>query len=151
MPGNVDGPSSAYPGAGRLDVVYGIRGMAQPRISGVGAGIRPTWEGLIIDPCPLPGMGNVDVTRTWRGKRVRVRFDAGAFAPGQPVRLSVNGIEQAGNVLIDGSDVVPAVGTDVDVRVSWGEAAGGAVGNGVGSVMVGREVRSPKAVSGSNA
>jgi cellobiose phosphorylase len=115
-PGNVDGPESAYPGrAGWTWYTGSAAWLYRVSLEWV-VGVRPVWEGLLIDPCPVKGMGQVDVTRVWRGRKVRVRYDAGAFASeGVRAKVTVNGVEVAGNVIRD-----EAVGAgDLDVRVEW--------------------------------
>ena len=83
-------------------------------------GIRPTWRGLLIEPCPPKSLEMVDVERVWRGVKVRVRFDARLFHAGHSARLTVNGNRIKGNE-IDASLALAASasGTPLDVLVSW--------------------------------
>ena len=66
-------------------------------------------EGItsMIDPCPAESMGKVSVTRTWRGVKIRVSFDArdlatackaGGVGEVHPV-VEVNGRPVEGNVI----------------------------------------------------
>jgi len=105
MPGNVDGPLSDLPGrAGWTWYTGSAAWLNRVSLEWV-LGIRPTWQGLLIDPCPAESMGKVSVTRTWRGVKIRVSFDArdlatASKAPGEvhPV-LEVNGRPVEGNVI----------------------------------------------------
>ncbi len=116
-PGNVDGPASATPGkAGWTWYTGSAAWLSRVSLEWV-LGIRPTWEGLLIDPCPVPGLGRVDVTRTWRGRGVRVRFDAAAYSAQMPPRLTVNGAALPGGVL--SANDYPA-GAAIDIEVDWG-------------------------------
>ncbi len=120
MPGNVDGPASQYPGrAGWTWYTGSAAWLNRVSLEWV-LGIKPTWDGLAIDPCPFPDLGKVDVTRTWRGRKVRVRFDAGAFDLGQPAGLVVDGKPHTASNPIG----VPTGPLDrvIDVEVNWGSA-----------------------------
>ena len=39
-------------------------------------GVRPTWDGLLIDPC-LPPHWIAHVVRPWRGKRYEIEVEQG--------------------------------------------------------------------------
>ncbi len=98
-PGNVDGPLSSTPGkAGWTWYTGSAAWLNRVSLEWI-VGIRPVWEGLLIDPCPFAALGTVDATRTWRGFRVRVRFHASEYVAGGRVRLRLNGREFAGSVL----------------------------------------------------
>lgn len=116
-PGNIDGPLSAYPGkAGWTWYTGSAAWLNRVSLEWV-LGIRPTWEGLLIDPCPFAELGRVDVTRMWRGRRVRLRFDAARFAPGAArPKLMVNGLPRE-TMLLSEQDA-PAGGT-IDVSLDW--------------------------------
>ncbi|MBC7771086.1 MAG: glycosyl transferase family 36 [Pyrinomonadaceae bacterium] len=138
MPGNVDGPSSGLPGRAGWTWYTGSAAWLNRVCMESVLGIRPTWDGLLIEPCPFAGLGKVDVTRLWRGRRVRVRFDAREYSAMLEPRLMVNGQEFLGNVL--GLDMLPdqpgttgRVGAtphasqsgnmteaEIDVLVEWG-------------------------------
>ncbi len=148
-PGNVDGPLSDKPGRAGwtwytgsaawlnrvcLEWVLGIR----PVFAGGGAGgageSAPGEEGgLMIDPCPPEELGQVNVTRTWRGVQVRVRFDAAEFARQTAIEgtgwvqphLTVNGKTLDGCVLPPSLAAGLSAGRKViDVEVRWARAAG---------------------------
>ncbi|MBX3356801.1 MAG: hypothetical protein KF745_00075 [Phycisphaeraceae bacterium] len=120
-PGNVDGPLSQTPGKAGWTWYTGSAAWLNRVCLQHLFGIRPTWDGLVVEPAPFPSMGRVDVTRTWRGCPVRVRFDAREFKAGAAARLVVNG------KTIDGH-TVPAetarAGMPISIEVSWGNNAG---------------------------
>lgn len=116
LPGNVDGPLSPTPGrAGWTWYTGSAAWLNRISLEWI-VGIRPTWEGLRIDPCPFPSMGRVRASRTWRGRHITVEFDAATFDPAAEPVLTLSGSRFAGCVLSD-SDL-PASG-DVHIQVSW--------------------------------
>jgi cellobiose phosphorylase len=120
-PGNIDGPLSETPGkAGWTWYTGSAAWLNRVSLEWI-LGIRPTWEGLLIDPCPFAELGRVDVTRTWRGRRIRVRFDAAAGAASrQPGRLILNGLE-LGSMILTPEMIAP--GGSADIEVLWGQGA----------------------------
>jgi cellobiose phosphorylase len=130
MPGNVDGPISSTPGKAGWTWYTGSAAWFNKVCLEWIIGLRPTWEGLLIDPCPPKTLGEVEATRQYRGRSVRIRFDATTYNPRTPARISVNGRAIDGNVL----RVEEFTGTEelvVDVR--WGVhiATGAATRNGM--------------------
>jgi cellobiose phosphorylase len=120
MPGNVDGPLSETPGrAGWTWYTGSAAWMNKVALEWV-LGIRPTFKGLVIDPCPMPELGKVQVDRQWRGMTIRVQFDARDWEPGASPELMVNGKAYQGHVL-DLGVVRAAAGADgvVEVQVTW--------------------------------
>jgi cellobiose phosphorylase len=125
LPGNVDGPLSDTPGKAGWTWYTGSAAWLRKVALDWMLGIRATWEGLEIRPCPPKELGRVDVTRRWRGRDVRIRFDArhyvggvgsvGGGAGAEP-RLVVNG------AVVDGCTLRP---TDIqaagvlEVEVVW--------------------------------
>ncbi|MGQ0626803.1 MAG: GH36-type glycosyl hydrolase domain-containing protein [Phycisphaerales bacterium] len=131
-PGNVDGPLSDLPGrAGWTWYTGSAAWLNRVSLEWV-LGIRPVWTsegaGLCIDPCPPASLGKVSVTRTWRGVRIRVGFDArecaAAGSGARPV-LHVNGREIDGRVIEAGQLTAEARRSGLSVTVRW-EAATGA-------------------------
>jgi cellobiose phosphorylase len=127
MPGNVDGPQSQYPGRAGWTWYTGSAAWLNRVCLEWVLGIRPVWgegrePGLLIDPCPWPGLGKVDVTRVWRGRKVRVRFDAGGWRAKEPAALVVNGAAVGSNVLIASDH---EKGGSIDVEVRWGSSENG--------------------------
>lgn len=118
MPGNVDGPLSSTPGkAGWTWYTGSAAWLNRVSLEWV-IGLRPTWEGLLIDPCPFPSLGRVEATRLWRGRSIRVRFDAAAAVPGGVPRLTINGIAHSGT-LITTADVSKCGPGEVVIDVAW--------------------------------
>jgi cellobiose phosphorylase len=116
-PGNVDGPLSSTPGkAGWTWYTGSAAWLNRVSLEWV-IGLRPTWEGLMIDPCPFGALGELEATRQWRGRTVRVRFDAAAFNPSGASRVTVNGKAHSGNVIKPGD--YPGE-KELVVEVSWG-------------------------------
>lgn len=85
-PGNVDGPLSDKPGrAGWTWYTGSAAWLNRVSLEWV-LGIRPVFDPageacLLIDPVPAAEMGQVEATRTWRGKKITVRFDSRGFIP----------------------------------------------------------------------
>jgi len=119
-PGNVDGPLSDLPGRAGWTWYTGSAAWLNRVCLEWVLGIRPTWEGLLIDPCPVADLGMVRVERRWRGCSVRVSFDAGDFSPADQPVLTVNGEVIVGNVIPE-SLLVAAGGPSgrIEVEVTW--------------------------------
>jgi len=116
-PGNVDGPESATPGrAGWTWYTGSAAWLNRVSLEWI-IGIRPEWDGLHIDPCPFAAMGKVVATRPWRGRSVRVSFDAAEFSPTLSARITVNGRVHFGNV-IRADEFIGDM--DLNISVSWG-------------------------------
>lgn len=116
LPGNVDGPLSPTPGrAGWTWYTGSAAWLNRVSLEWI-VGIRPTWEGLRIDPCPFAAMGRVRATRLWRGRSITVAFDAATFDPTAEPVLSVAGRRRAGCVLTEAD--LPASG-EVHIEVAW--------------------------------
>ncbi|MDX2117807.1 MAG: glycosyl transferase family 36 [Planctomycetota bacterium] len=120
-PGNVDGPLSDLPGrAGWTWYTGSAAWMNRVCLEWV-LGIRPTWNGLLVDPCPPAELGRVSATRTWRGVRVNVHFDAREFVPGVLPTLKVNGKPASGNVIV-APEATSGV-KSLDIEVHWAAGA----------------------------
>lgn len=119
-PGNVDGPISEFPGRAGWTWYTGSAAWLNRVSLERMLGIRASWEGLEIDPCPPASLGRVDVTRTWRGVPIRVRFDARAYRPDSRPRLVVDGRPHEGQIL---SPVAARAAADegrtIEVEVAW--------------------------------
>jgi len=119
LPGNVDGPLSDSPGrAGWTWYTGSAAWLNRVALEWV-LGVRPTWEGLRIDPCPPPELGRVEVERRWRDRTLRVRFDAAGYIDGAEPVLEINGAP-CGALLRE--EDLPEGGI-VDIDVSWAPAA----------------------------
>ncbi len=124
LPGNVDGPLSATPGrAGWTWYTGSAAWLNRVSIEWI-VGLRATWEGLRIDPCPFPSMGQVCASRLWRGRTIRVEFDAAMFDPAtEPVLTTLDGAPIAGCVLTEALLSSLSASGEVHIRVSWQRAA----------------------------
>ncbi|MEM1165325.1 MAG: glycosyl transferase family 36 [Planctomycetota bacterium] len=115
-PGNVDGPDSGLPGkAGWTWYTGSAAWLNRVSLEWI-AGIRATWDALVIDPCPFPALGAVEVTRLWRSRTLTICFDAADFKPGVEPQVRLNGEPLPGGVLHERD--VPA-GGEARVDVSW--------------------------------
>jgi cellobiose phosphorylase len=135
-PGNVDGPLSPTPGrAGWTWYTGSAAWLHRVAVEWI-IGARAEWGGLRIDPVPPAALGRVTAVRTWRGRRIRVRFDASQWSAGGVPHLVLNG-RVLTDCLITESDV-PA-GQEAEVEVRWAAAGAGlgavvdGVGEGVGA------------------
>lgn len=154
-PGNVDGPLSDKPGrAGwtwytgsaawlnrvSLEWVLGIRPVYAESLSATEANGQygKPGEGLLIDPCPPRDLGRVNVTRTWRGRTIRVSFDSAEFLPGVQPRLTVNGKTIEHHVLMDSMLPSGSAAGSVEVSVQWVAVSAGAGVPGRGVSSTGR-------------
>jgi cellobiose phosphorylase len=117
-PGNVDGPLSDLPGRAGWTWYTGSAAWLNRICLEWVLGIRPTWEGLLVEPCPPTSLGKVRVQRHWRGIPITVSFDAAQFVPGRRPTLTVNGRTLVGNT-IPAALVSEGRGRGFEVEVSW--------------------------------
>lgn len=116
LPGNVDGPLSTSPGrAGWTWYTGSAAWLNRISIEHI-VGARATWEGLMIDPCPMPDLGKVTVNRRWRGRDVVISFDAHEYNPEHRCVLSINGEVARTNVI---TESMIASGGTAEVSVQW--------------------------------
>lgn len=117
-PGNVDGPLSDLPGrAGWTWYTGSAAWLNRVSLEWV-LGIRPTFEGLLISPCPPESLGRVRVKRVWRGANVVVSFDAAGYIRGVDPTLTVNGKVLERNV-VPASLAAASQGKDISIGVAW--------------------------------
>ncbi|MEO0629390.1 MAG: hypothetical protein AAFY46_01515, partial [Planctomycetota bacterium] len=116
-PGNIDGPDSATPGAAGWTWYTGSAAWLHYVSLTHVLGVRPVFGGLMIDPCPIDGMGGVSVERTWRGRTIRVSFDASQFTPNGKVQLTLNGTPHAGNTIA--AERLDSLEGTIEVGVTW--------------------------------
>ncbi|CAG0958440.1 cellobiose phosphorylase [Phycisphaerales bacterium] len=125
-PGNVDGPLSDLPGrAGWTWYTGSAAWLNRVSLEWV-LGIRPTWQGLLIDPVPPASLGRVRARRVWRGVPITVIFDAAEFAPGRRARVLVDGRELDGGVVP--ASMVESESRGVEVEVTWSQPPAGKLG-----------------------
>ena len=78
-------------------------------------GVQPELDGLRIDPCIPPEWKQITLTRRFRGAQYRITIDNPDGAEHGVRALSVDGVQQAGNL------IAPAApGSEVCVRVVMG-------------------------------
>lgn len=119
MPGNADGPLSEMPGRAGWTWYTGSAAWLNKVCLERVLGVRPTWDGLLIDPCPPVELGRVTVRRVWRGREVRVSFDAAAWRTGESVRLTVRGQPIAGTVIPESALAEEGA---TEIEAAWGPA-----------------------------
>ena len=77
LPGNVDGPDSPYHGRGGWTWYTGSAAWLHRVVSEWVLGIRPDWDGLLLDPCLPPGWNGARMTRPHRGSIYQIRIERG--------------------------------------------------------------------------
>ncbi|MFW6226588.1 MAG: GH36-type glycosyl hydrolase domain-containing protein, partial [Bacteroidota bacterium] len=93
----IAGKDAALPGEAKNSWLTGTAAWNYYAITQYILGIRPHYNGLIIDPCVPASLGDFTVTRRFRGKRIRI-IVTNRFASGK-VSLIVNGVPQASNLI----------------------------------------------------
>jgi cellobiose phosphorylase len=84
LPGNVDGPESPYFGRGGWTWYTGSAAWLHRVICEWVLGVRPTWEGLLMDPCLPRGWREASMLRSWRGNRYDIRIERHGDGDGTP-------------------------------------------------------------------
>lgn len=97
LPGNVDGPVSPYFGRGGWTWYTGSAQWLHRVVTQWVLGVRPEWDGLVVDPCLPPSWSAARMTRPWRGCTYEVEMVRVAGRAG--VRVSLDGRRLTGNVL----------------------------------------------------
>ena len=116
LPGNVDGPLSTCPGrAGWTWYTGSAAWLNRVSIEHI-MGARAEWDGLRVDPCPYPELGNVHVTRRWRGRDINISFDATTYKADYRCVLSIDGAQIEDSLI---TEEMVAAGTSIDVHVQW--------------------------------
>ncbi len=94
-PGNVDGPDSPYYGRGGWTWYTGSAAWMFRIGTEWLLGVRPTWDGLLIDPCLPPEWKRFRMTRRFRGSTYHIEVEV---ARG-PARMTVDGRPHEGNLV----------------------------------------------------
>jgi cellobiose phosphorylase len=76
-PGNVDGPQSPYYGRGGWTWYTGSAAWMFRIASEWILGVRPTWDGLLVEPCLPPGWKGFTMRRRFRGSTYVIEVSAG--------------------------------------------------------------------------
>jgi cellobiose phosphorylase len=98
LPGNVDGPESPYYGRGGWTWYTGSAAWLQRVICEWVLGVRPTWAGLMIDPCLPPAWREAEMIRPWRGNRYDIRIQRRDDAADRPT-IELDGQTLSDNVI----------------------------------------------------
>lgn len=100
LPGNVDGPLSPYFGRGGWTWYTGSAAWLHRVVSEWVLGVRPTWKGLVIDPCLPPGWNKASMVRPYRGNTYRIFLErADDASTGPQHELAVDSAGLPGNVI----------------------------------------------------
>ncbi len=99
-PGNVDGPDSPFFGRGGWTWYTGSAAWIYRIMTEWFIGVRPVWDGLLIDPCLPPHWDGYTFTRLYRGHtyRIRARVNKKKGRSRMPV-LTLDGKPVDGNIL----------------------------------------------------
>lgn len=125
LPGNVDGPLSEIPGKAGWTWYSGSAAWLNKVSLEWVLGIRPELEGLRIDPCAFASLGKVRAQRMYRGRLLKLSFDATTCEPGRSAVVTINGQVLEGGLLTGAMlNAIPA-GQEVAIEVRW--LAGAAV------------------------
>jgi cellobiose phosphorylase len=91
LPGNVDGPTSPYPGRAGWTWYTGSAQWLHRVVTQWVLGVRPEWDGLRIEPCIPPGWTHASMTRPWRGATYDIRITRDATLAPAAVRVTLDG------------------------------------------------------------
>ncbi|MDR2114025.1 MAG: cellobiose phosphorylase, partial [Bifidobacteriaceae bacterium] len=105
----IAGPAAPRHGEAKNSWLTGAASWVFRAVSQHLLGIRPEFDGLVIDPCLPPELAPFSVTRRFRGAVYQIRVNH----PGPGGRLLVDGQEVVGNL-------VPAAPAGSTVNVVWG-------------------------------
>ncbi|MBK5258532.1 MAG: glycosyl transferase family 36 [Thermoanaerobaculia bacterium] len=78
LPGNVDGPDSPWYGRAGWTWYTGSASWLHRIVGEWVLGVRPTWDGLLIDPCLPPSWDRARMIRPWRGAVYDITIERGA-------------------------------------------------------------------------
>jgi cellobiose phosphorylase len=113
LPGNVDGPDSPLHGRAGWTWYTGSAAWLSRVVSERVLGVRPTWDGLLIDPCLPPGWSRARMHRPYRGATVDIEIEAQEGQTSGPWQVAIGG-----TIVPDGRLNSVTAGTHYRVRVS---------------------------------
>lgn len=90
-PGNVDGPESPYFGRGGWTWYTGSAAWLHRVICEWVLGVRPTWQGLLIDPKLPPDWNTAKMRRSYRGCVYDIHIDHDGTLATDSVEVSLDG------------------------------------------------------------
>jgi cellobiose phosphorylase len=95
----IAGNDSANPGEAKNSWLTGTAAWNYYAATQYILGIRPDYDGLIIDPCILPSWKTVSITREFRGAHYHIELRNPSGLNKGSVELSIDGIKIAGNLI----------------------------------------------------
>jgi len=95
----ISGKQAARPGEAKNSWLTGTAAWAFYAVSRHILGIRPTYDGLLIDPCIPREWTGFQVERSFRGATYRIHIENPGHASKGVVALTVDGKPQAGNLI----------------------------------------------------
>ena len=99
LPGNVDGPASPHHGRAGWTWYTGSAAWLPRVVSEWVLGVRPTWDGLLFDPCLPPGWERAAMRRPWRGATLEITIERDAALASGGVSIEPDGWPHEGNLL----------------------------------------------------
>lgn len=100
LPGNVDGPASPWHGRGGWTWYTGSAAWLHRVVAEWVLGVRPGWDGLIVDPCLPPGWPGARMTRPYRGTIYDIHLErVQGLADGVWTELDLDGARLDGCIL----------------------------------------------------
>ena len=111
----VAGQDAATFGEGKNSWLTGTAAWTFTTISQYILGIRPTFDGLSVDPCIPAEVSGYTIDRTYRGIRYHITIDNTAHVQKGVKSMIVDGVPVQGNVL-----PLAAAGSEIDVKVVLG-------------------------------
>ncbi|PWB67572.1 MAG: glycosyl transferase family 36 [Holophagae bacterium] len=100
LPGNVDGPASPWHGRGGWTWYTGSAAWLHRVVCEWVLGVRPEWDGLVVDPCLPPGWPGARMTRPFRGATYSIEIERAAGLPaGVWTELELDGKGVAGTLI----------------------------------------------------
>lgn len=93
------GPDSATPGEAKNSWLTGTAAWSFVSISQYILGVRPTLEGLVVDPCIPASTKGFQVTRRYRGRTYRIEVRNPSNVCKGVKRMTVDGRECPGNLI----------------------------------------------------
>lgn len=95
----IAGPYAARFGEAKNSWLTGTAAWCFYAISQAVLGIKPQYDGLMIDPCLPASLSRVTLTRCWRDNTYLIEVENRSGGEKKPVHLTLDGMELSGNVL----------------------------------------------------
>jgi cellobiose phosphorylase len=96
----IAGRDSANPGEAKNSWLTGTAAWNYYAATQYILGIRPDYDGLIIDPCILPEWKNLSVKREFRGALYEIEINNPLGLSKGRIKLTIDGIEVEGNLIV---------------------------------------------------